>query len=74
MLLERQAKIKVRISKVASPNIGKVGFQMLDFTWKVFSQTGNVDTYLLFKELEKEHLEIPGSQDEELAEFDFPIM
>ncbi|HEY4550258.1 MAG TPA: YqzL family protein [Bacillus sp. (in: firmicutes)] len=47
---------------------------MLDFTWKVFLQTGNVDTYLLFKELEKEYLEIPGGQDEELAEFDFPIM
>ena len=27
---------------------------MLDFTWKVFTQTGNIDTYLLFKELEKE--------------------
>ncbi|MCY8418814.1 YqzL family protein, partial [Bacillus spizizenii] len=28
---------------------------MLNFTWNVFSQTGNVDTYLLFKELEKEN-------------------
>ena len=50
------------------------GISLLDFTWKVFYQTGNIDTYLLFKELEKEYLEIPGSQDEELAEFDFPIM
>ncbi|OZM57735.1 YqzL family protein [Lottiidibacillus patelloidae] len=25
---------------------------MLDFTWKVFSMTGNIDTYLLLKELE----------------------
>ena len=46
---------------------------MLDFTWKVFSQTGNIDTYLLFKELEKENQEIPGNQNEELAEIDFPI-
>jgi hypothetical protein len=47
---------------------------MLDFTWKLFSQTGNVDTYLLFKELEKETQEIPGNQDEELEEIDFPII
>ncbi|GGJ83320.1 YqzL family protein [Lentibacillus kapialis] len=26
---------------------------MIDFTWKVFSQTGNIETYLLLKELEK---------------------
>lgn len=25
---------------------------MLDITWKVFSQTGNIETYLLYKELE----------------------
>ncbi|RSD22745.1 YqzL family protein [Mesobacillus subterraneus] len=46
---------------------------MLDFTWKVFSQTGNIDTYLLFKELEKDDHEIPGYQEEELAGIDFPI-
>jgi Icc-related predicted phosphoesterase len=46
---------------------------MLDFTWKVFTQTGNIDTYLLFKELEKENQEIPGNQNEELAQIDFPI-
>ncbi|WP_462412254.1 YqzL family protein [Neobacillus sp. Marseille-QA0830] len=46
---------------------------MLDFTWKVFTRTGNIDTYLLFKELEKENQEIPGSPNEELAEIDFPI-
>ncbi|KIL46031.1 YqzL family protein [Jeotgalibacillus campisalis] len=27
---------------------------MLDFTWEVFSQTGNVELYLLFKEIEGE--------------------
>jgi hypothetical protein len=46
---------------------------MLDFTWKVFLQTGNIDTYLLFKELEKEYTEIPESQDDELVEIDFPM-
>ncbi|CAH0347039.1 YqzL family protein [Bacillus sp. CECT 9360] len=46
---------------------------MLDFTWKVFSQTGNVDTYLLFKELEVERQERPESQKEVLADIDFPI-
>ncbi len=49
------------------------GFRMLDFTWKVFSQTGNIDTYLLFKELEQERREIPDNQEEDLAEIDFPI-
>lgn len=47
---------------------------MLDFTWKLFLQTGNIDTYLLFKELEKENQEIPESQDSELTEIDFPIL
>ncbi|SEM29612.1 YqzL-like protein [Mesobacillus persicus] len=46
---------------------------MLDFTWKVFSQTGNIDTYLLFKELEQETREIPENQEEELAQMDFPL-
>lgn len=25
---------------------------MIDITWKVFSQTGNIETYLLLKEME----------------------
>ncbi|WP_082153501.1 YqzL family protein [Bacillus sp. LL01] len=45
---------------------------MLDFTWKVFKETGNIDTYLLFKELEKENGDIP-EQTEELANHDLPI-
>ncbi|MDR0126863.1 MULTISPECIES: YqzL family protein [Bacillus] len=47
---------------------------MLNFTWNVFSQTGSVDTYLLFKELEKENLERPDGLEEEIARFDFPIL
>ncbi|CDQ39625.1 MULTISPECIES: YqzL family protein [Virgibacillus] len=27
---------------------------MIDLTWKLFSQTGNIETYLLMKELENE--------------------
>ncbi|MDQ0244487.1 YqzL family protein [Priestia abyssalis] len=47
---------------------------MLDFTWKVFSSTGNIDTYLLFKELQQENVEMPDdSQDEELGEFNLPV-
>ncbi len=30
---------------------------MIDFSWKVFSQTGNIETYLIFKELEQENQE-----------------
>jgi hypothetical protein len=46
---------------------------MLHFTWKVFSETGNIDTYLLFKELEKEHETRPEEFSEDLAEIDSPI-
>jgi hypothetical protein len=28
---------------------------MLDFTWKVFSKTGSIDSYLLYKEIEREN-------------------
>ena len=27
---------------------------MIDFTWKVFSQTGNIETYLLMKQIEND--------------------
>ncbi|MDQ0213913.1 hypothetical protein J2S13_000307 [Oikeobacillus pervagus] len=46
---------------------------MLDFTWRVFSETGCIDTYLLFKELEKEQQSDPLATDDELAEADFPL-
>lgn len=49
------------------------GFIVLDFTWKVFTQTGCIDTYLLFKELEKENGDGTETQDDELAELDFPV-
>ncbi len=58
--------------KIAQLKIQKGGVHMLDFTWKVFSKTGNIDTYLLFKQMETEE-ERPDSHEEELAEVDFPI-
>ncbi|WP_257346030.1 YqzL family protein [Pseudalkalibacillus decolorationis] len=29
---------------------------MRDFTWKLFCVTGNIDTYLLLRELDDEHV------------------
>lgn len=43
---------------------------MLNFTWDVFSKTGNVETYLLFKQLEQEHVEQKRCIDEEIADID----
>ncbi|MFC0558047.1 YqzL family protein [Halalkalibacter alkalisediminis] len=46
---------------------------MLDFSWKVFSMTGNVDTYLLLKELERDSDEQFGQEDiEEIETTDSP--
>ncbi|WAA10384.1 YqzL family protein [Fervidibacillus albus] len=45
---------------------------MLEFTWKVFSQTGNIDTYLLYKEIEKEMEDAPN-RTIELPEEDLPM-
>ncbi|ASS91951.1 MAG: YqzL family protein [Bacillaceae bacterium] len=46
---------------------------MLDFTWKVFTFTGNIDTYLLFKELEKERTKDCQMKEEERTEVDLPV-
>jgi hypothetical protein len=50
-----------------------VGFMMLDFTWEIFAETGNVDTYLLFKEMEVDKQGRAEQSDEELAHIDFPV-
>lgn len=49
-----------------------MGISMLHFTWKVFTQTGNIDTYLLYKELSKEMEEAPEN-DLELADVDISV-
>jgi len=37
---------------------------MVDFTWKVFWMTGNLDTYLLYKEIEKQDELLDYEEDE----------
>ena len=48
---------------------------MLEKTWKIFSMTGNVDSYLLFKECERECMssEDRNEEDFEAEEFDSPL-
>ncbi|MBS4173570.1 YqzL family protein [Bacillus sp. FJAT-49736] len=46
---------------------------MLEFTWKFFTETGSIDTYLLFKELEKEGQDEPMKTEHEISEIDYPI-
>jgi len=38
---------------------------VVDLTWKLFSQTGNIETYLLLKEMEKQQ-----SNDQSYLELD----
>jgi YqzL-like protein len=46
---------------------------MLNFAWDVFSRTGNLETYLLIKELEQERVEGPLEWSGDLADVDSPI-
>lgn len=46
---------------------------MYEFTWKVFKETGNVDTYLLLKELEKEEYINILPIVESSGEVDYPV-
>jgi len=46
---------------------------MLDSTWSVFKETGNIDTYLLYKEIQLEHQDSSEGMNEELADLNFPI-
>lgn len=45
---------------------------MLDFSWKVFSMTGNVDTYLIMKEIERDTTQSQEEFIEKLDEIDTP--
>lgn len=47
---------------------------MIDLTWKLFSQTGNIDTYLLFKELEDDDYVQSARSVEEIGDFNYPIL
>ncbi|HHW36900.1 MAG TPA: YqzL family protein [Bacillales bacterium] len=46
---------------------------MLDFTWKIFSQTGDLETYLLMKEIEREYQETTDINFNELIQIDSPL-
>ena len=46
---------------------------MINFTWNVFRQTGSIDTYLLFKELERQNEEQTDVIKDEYEEVEFPI-
>ncbi|NBJ68552.1 MULTISPECIES: YqzL family protein [Clostridia] len=41
---------------------------MIDLTWKLFSQTGNIETYLIMKELENEQSLYESQQQDETNE------
>lgn len=41
-----------------------MGFLVVDLTWKLFSQTGNIETYLLMKELENATMDNNGQAKE----------
>ncbi|MCZ2846028.1 MAG: YqzL family protein [Candidatus Bathyarchaeota archaeon] len=45
---------------------------MLDFSWRVFSMTGSVDTYLIMKEIERDTLEPAEEYKEKLDGIDTP--
>ncbi|WP_077327037.1 YqzL family protein [Virgibacillus siamensis] len=47
---------------------------MIDFTWRLFSQTGNIETYLLLKELEEPeqnaNTSVKRQDNEQVSSFD----
>jgi hypothetical protein len=43
---------------------------MIDFTWKVFSMTGSIDTYLLLKEMESSNHYQSEEREEAIAILD----
>ncbi|NSL50295.1 YqzL family protein [Calidifontibacillus erzurumensis] len=45
---------------------------MIDFTWKIFAKTGNLETYLLFKEIERDYQETAEKNVNELIETEAP--
>lgn len=46
---------------------------MVDLTWKIFSQTGNLAMYLLMKEIERDYQETTEMGFNELVEFESPL-
>ncbi len=46
---------------------------MLDIAWYVFSQTGNVESYLLFKDLVSDEMEGTSETESEQTEYEQAI-
>ncbi|MDM5199754.1 YqzL family protein [Fictibacillus enclensis] len=46
---------------------------MKEFTWRVFCETGSIDTYLLFKELEVDMSARTVQEEDPQAPIDSPI-
>lgn len=46
-------------------------FLVIDFSWKVFSETGSIETYLLIKELEG--IQTDDEQSNKFIKIDSPI-
>lgn len=42
--------------------------QMRDLSWKVFAKTGDVDAYMLYKEMDEEKNEYEASNDPDYQE------
>lgn len=47
---------------------------MLNLTWELFTQTGNIETYLLYKQLEDEEQATPDFKKDEQMSIKFPIL
>jgi hypothetical protein len=45
-------------------------YKMRDFTWNYFSMTGDVDAYLLYKEINAEKFEEEDMDDDSLEAWD----
>lgn len=46
---------------------------MIDFAWKIFSETGNLETYLLMKEIERDNQETADIDLSKLTEVESPL-
>lgn len=65
--------VKLIVGKDEKSLLTKGGISMINFTWNVFRQTGSVDTYLLFKELERQNEGQSEVIKEEYEEVEIPI-
>jgi hypothetical protein len=65
-------KVLLNQLRLVSRKKERVDCLMLDFSWKVFSMTGSVDTYLIMKEIERDTTQSTEEYTEKLDEIDTP--